>query len=325
MRLKSSRTKRFELSTPFLAARSSSRSLAWLFRTSYKSWSEDNGPRLAAALAYYALFSLAPLVMIAMAVAGAVLGERSGETALMAEFYGFVGPAGANALDSILQDLHRPGMSTLAGAAGSVLLLVGASAVFVELQDALNTIWHVQKSSGTLREIVVERSLGVGLVVLTEIVLILSVFFAIAEVTLGRIATYEWPGFGRPFHIVGLLASFATTVVLFGLIFKLLPKTSIEWKDVWPAAVLTASMFDVGKLIISLYLGKNSIVSAYGAASSVVVVVGWVYYSALILYFGAEFAKVYARAYGSRAQALPIVGKCGCESETGTTGLANFH
>src|ERR1019366_371075 len=100
MRLKSSRTKRFELSTPFLAARSSSRSLAWLFRTSYKCWSEDNGPRLAAALAYYALFSLAPLVMIAMAVAGAVLGERSGETALMAEFYGFVGPAGANALDS---------------------------------------------------------------------------------------------------------------------------------------------------------------------------------------------------------------------------------
>jgi len=222
--------------------------------------------------------------MIAMAIAGAILGERSVHTALVAQFYGLVGPSGAKAIEGILQDLHQPGMSTLAGTVGSVLLLVGASAVFVELEDALNTIWQAQKATGNLRTMVVNRLPSFVLVIVAEVLLIVSVFFATAEATLSRVAAVPWPGFDLSLHFVGLFASLMTTALLFAMIFKLLPKTSIEWGDVVPAAIVTAVMFDAGKLLIALYLGTSSFISAYGAASSLVVVVGWVYYSALILY-----------------------------------------
>jgi membrane protein len=300
--LKSSRTRRFESSTPFLVVRSSSRSLRWLLRTTYENWSRDNGPRLAAALAYYALFSLAPLLMLAMAIAGAILGERPAHTALVAQFHGLVGPAGTTAIEGILQDLHRPGMSALAGSVGSVLLLVGASAIFVEVEDALNTIWQAQKVTSDLRAMVVDRLLGFALVIGIQVLLIGSVFLATAEATFDRIAAVPLPGFSLSLRFAALFASLMTTTLLFAMIFKLLPRTSIEWGDVVPAAMLTAVMFDGGKLLFALYLGTSSVISAYGAASSLVVVVGWVYYSALILYFGTEFAKVYTRAYGSRAQ-----------------------
>ena len=238
--------------------------------------------------------------MIAMAIAGAMLGERPVHTALVAQFYGLVGPAGAKAIEGILQDLHRPGLSTLAGAVGSLLLLVGASAVFVELEDALNTIWQVRKVTGNLRAMMVDRLLGFALVVTTEVLLVVSVFFAAAVATLDRVAAVQWPGFDLSVRFVELFASLMTATLLFAMLFKLLPRTSIEWGDVVPAALVTAVMFDGGKLLIALYLGTSSAITAYGAASSLVVVVGWVYYSALILYFGAEFAKVYTQAYGSR-------------------------
>jgi membrane protein len=273
-----------------------------MFRTTYESWTRDNGPRLAAALAYYALFSLAPLLMLTMAIAGAILGERPAHTALVAQFHGLVGPAGATAIEGILQDLHKPGVSTIAGIVGSVLLLVGASAVFVELDDALNTIWQAQKVNGDLRAMMVNRLLGFALVIGAEALLIGSVFLATVEAAFDRVAAVQLPGFYLSVRFASLFASLMTTTLLFAMIFKLLPRTSIEWGDVVPAAMVTAVMFDGGKLLIAMYLGSSSVISAYGAASSLVVVVGWVYYSALILYFGAEFAKVYARAYGSRAQ-----------------------
>jgi membrane protein len=273
-----------------------------MFRTTYESWTRYNGPRLAAALAYYALFSLAPLLMLTMAIAGAILGERPAHTALVAQFHGLVGPAGATAIEGILQDLHKPGVSTIAGIVGSVLLLVGASAVFVELDDALNTIWQAQKVNGDLRAMMVNRLLGFALVIGAEALLIGSVFLATVEAAFDRVAAVQLPGFYLSVRFASLFASLMTTTLLFAMIFKLLPRTSIEWGDVVPAAMVTAVMFDGGKLLIAMYLGSSSVISAYGAASSLVVVVGWVYYSALILYFGAEFAKVYARAYGSRAQ-----------------------
>jgi membrane protein len=240
--------------------------------------------------------------MITMAIAGAILGERPAHTALVAQFYGLVGPAGATAIEGILQDLHKPGVSTLAGTVGSLLLLVGASAVFVELEDALNTIWQVQKASGDLRALIIDRLVGFALIIGAEVLLIVSVFLATAEVTFDRVAAVPLPGFNLSLRFAALFASLMTTTLLFAMVFKLLPRTSIEWGDVVPAAMVTAVMFDGGKLLIVLYLGTSSGISAYGAASSLVVVVGWVYYSALILYFGAEFAKVYTRIYGSGAQ-----------------------
>jgi membrane protein len=240
--------------------------------------------------------------MIAMAIAGAILGERPVHTALVVQFYGLVGPAGASAIEGILQALHKPGISTLAGSVGGVLLLVGASAVFVEMEDALNTIWQARKVTGTLRTMLVDRLLSFVLVIVAEGLLIVSVFFATVAATLSRVAAVQWPGFNLSFRSAGVFVSVMTTALLFAMIFKLLPRTSIEWGDVVPAAILTAVMFDAGKFLIALYLGTSSFISAYGAASSLVVVVGWVYYSALILYFGAEFAKVYTGAYGSRVQ-----------------------
>ena len=235
-----------------------------------------------------------------MAIAGAILGERPAHTALVAQFHGLVGPAGATAIEGILQELHKPGVGTIAGIVGSVLLLVGASAVFVEMEDALNTIWHAQKVNGDLRGMLVDRLLGFALVLGTETLVIISVFLAAAEATFDRIMAVPLPGFNFSIRLVALFASLMATTMLFAMIFKLLPRTSIEWGDVVPAAMVTAVMFDGGKLLIAMYLGTSTTISAYGAASSLVVVVGWVYYSALILYFGAEFAKVYARAYGSR-------------------------
>jgi len=278
------------------------RSFGWLLRKAYESWSDDNGPRLAAALAYYTLFSLAPLLMIAMSIAGAALGERPVETGLVAQFYGLVGSAGAAAIENLLRDLHKPGVTTVSGVSGSILLLIGASAVFVELEDALNTIWHAQKMRGSLRTMAVEWLRGFSLVIIGEIFLIVSVSLATVRATLDRIAAAQWPGIELSLHFLGILASFVTATILFGMLFKLLPNTPIAWRDVWPAAMVTAVMFNAGKLLIALYLGNSSIITAYGAASSLVAFVGWVYYSALILYFGAEFAKVYARAYGSLVQ-----------------------
>jgi membrane protein len=201
-----------------------------------------------------------------------------------------------------LRDLHKPGVTTVSGVSGSILLLIGASAVFVELEDALNTIWHAQKMRGSLRTMAVEWLRGFSLVMIGEIFLIVSVSLATVRATLDRIAAAQWPGIELSLHFLGILASFVTATILFGMLFKLLPNTPIAWRDVWPAAMVTAVMFNAGKLLIALYLGNSSIITAYGAASSLVAFVGWVYYSALILYFGAEFAKVYARAYGSLVQ-----------------------
>lgn len=278
-----------------------SRSLKSLLKTTYNNWIVDNGPRLAAALAYYALFSLAPLLMIAMAIAGATLGRESAEAALELRFYGLVGKTGAQVIQQILQDAHSPGMGTLTGLAGCVLLLIGASAIFVELQDAFNTIWHTARESGSLWKIVLDRFFSFGLVLIAEILLIISVLLTTAKAALGRLVPAEWLSSGVSLQVAGILVSLGVTTLLFGMMFKLLPKTHIQWNDVWPAAVATAIMFDIGKLLIALYLGR-SLISVYGAASSLVAVVGWMYYSAMILYFGAEFANVYAQAYGSRAR-----------------------
>jgi membrane protein len=287
-----------ESSIPVEVPDTGSRSLKRLLKSTFNNWTEDNGPRLAAALAYYALFSLAPLLMIAMAVAGATLGRQSAASALEGRFYGLLGTTGAQVIQGILQDAHRPGITTITGIAGSFFLLIGASALFVELQEAFDTIWHVEPVSIGLWEIVVERFLSFILVVITEILLMISVLLTTAESVLGRLLPGDWLSFRASVRVAGIAVSLGVTTLLFGMMFKFLPKVRVEWRDVWPAAIVTAIMFDLGKLLIALFLRKNNIISAYGAADSLVVLVGWVYYSAMILYFGAELAKVHARVYG---------------------------
>ena len=300
--MKSNRTNLSETSSLLEDADASSPSVKRLLHATIRGWSEDNGPRLAAALAYYALFSLAPLLMISMSVAGATLGRKSTEAALEFRFYGLVGPVGAQVIQAILQDAHRPGLGTFTGIAGSALLLIGASAIFVELQDAFNTIWHIQSERSGLWQIVVERFFSFLLVLITEALLLLSVLLTTAESILHRLLPMDALRLRTSAQITGYTLSIGVTAVLFGMMFKFLPTPHMKLSDVWPAALLTAVMFDVGKLIIALYLEKNDVISAYGAANSIVVLIGWAYYSAMILYFGAEFTKAYSAIYGSEAR-----------------------
>jgi membrane protein len=302
MKLKSNRTKLSEVSSLVEDADANSRSVKRLLQETIQGWTDDNGPRLAAALAYYALFSLAPLLMIAMSLAGATLGRKSAEAALEFRFYGLVGPTGAQVIQSILQDAHRPGLGIFTGIAGSVLLMVGASAIFVELQDAFNTIWHVESERSGLWQIVVERFLSFLLVLITEALLLLSVLLSTLESILHRLLPSEALHFRTSARIAGVALSIGIATLLFGMMFKFLPPPHIHWRDVWPAALLTAIMFDIGKQLIALYLEKNDVISAYGAANSLVVLIGWAYYSAMILYFGAEFTKVYSKLYGVDAR-----------------------
>jgi len=281
---------------------SKSRSIRSLFQQTFVNWLDDHGPRLAAALAYYAVFSLVPLLMIAMAVAGATLGRQSAETALELRFYGLVGKTGAQVIEGILRDAHRPGMSTLTGLIGSVLLLLGASAIFVELQDAFNTIWHTEQPGGSLWKIAADRFFSFGLVLIVEILLIVSILYTTLKTAFFQRMPPEMLNFATSFRFLGDLLSLAVSALLFALMFKLLPRTSIRWRDVWPAALTTAILFNLGKLLVAVYLRNSNLVSAYGAANSLVAVVGWMYYSAMILYFGAEGAKVYTQMYGSRSK-----------------------
>lgn len=272
-----------------------------LFCMTYEQWMDDNAFRMAAALAYYTMFSLAPLIIVAIAVAGFVFSQDSVQTTLTAQMGALAGTAGVQATLAIIRSAHHPVSGTIAGTVGVVVLLLGASGVFVELQGALNVIWHVDRCDSGFRQWMSLNGRGFLMVLTTGLLLLASVIMSTIVAALGKFAGYILPRPESILHLVDIAVSFAVTAFLFATLFKILPKTRIAWKDVWAGAAATAVMFDIGKLLITLYLGKSSIGSAYGAASSLVVLIAWVYYSALILYFGAEFTKVYAEAHGSRA------------------------
>jgi membrane protein len=262
---------------------------------------DDNAFRMAAALAYYTMFSLAPLIIVAIAVAGFVFSRESVQTTLTSQMGALAGTAGVQATLAIIRAAHHPVLGTIAGTMGVLVLLVGASGVFVELQGALNVIWRVNQCNSGFRQWMSLNVTGLLMVLTTGLLLLASVILSTILAALGKFAGYILPSPESLLHLLDIAVSFAVTAFLFAMLFKSLPKTQIAWKDVWAGAAATAVMFDIGKLLITLYLGKSSIGSAYGAASSLVVLIAWVYYSALILYFGAEFTKVYAETHGSRA------------------------
>lgn len=267
---------------------------------------DDNAFRMAAALAYYTMFSLAPLIIVAIAVAGFVFSRESVQTTLTSQMGGLAGTAGEQATLAVIRAAHHPVVGTIAGTIGVLVLLVGASGVFVELQGALNVIWRVDHCNSGFRQWMSLNGTGFLMVLTTGILLLASVILSTILAALGKFAGYVLPRPESLLHLVDIAVSFAVTTFLFAMLFKILPKTRIAWKDVWAGAAATAVMFDIGKLLITLYLGKSSIGSAYGAAGSLVVLIAWVYYSALILYFGAEFTKAYAEAHGSRARSRDL-------------------
>ena len=264
-----------------------------LLKATVQAWSDDYAPSMGAALAYYTLFSIAPLLLIVIAVAGMVFGEQAARGEIFEQLNALMGPDGAAAVESLLAHANRPGGGTIATITGVVTLLLGAMTVFGELQNALDRIWRApaRKQSTGWWNLVRTRVLSFGMILGIAFLLMVSLVVSAALSALDGL----WGA-----HLIDTAASFALTTVLFALIYKVIPRVKVRWRDVWIGACATAALFAVGKFLIGLYLGRSSVASAFGAAGSLVVMMVWVYYSAQIFLLGAELTWVYAHAYGSR-------------------------
>jgi membrane protein len=264
-----------------------------------KEWSDDDASRLAAALAFYTLLSLAPLLVIIVAIAGMALGQDAARGKLTAELAGVVGREAAKGIEAVLASAKSPTGGLVGSVVGGVVLLVGASGVFGELQFALNRIWEVKAKPGRgiLGE-VKDRFFSFTMVLGVAFLLLVSLVLSAMLSAIGRSFTDLLPGGEIVWQVVNFGASFAMVTALFALIFKYVPDVTIRWSDVWLGAAVTALLFTVGKSLLGIYLGKASFGSSYGAAGSLVVLVVWVYYSAQILFLGAEFTQVRARHRG---------------------------
>jgi membrane protein len=274
-----------------------------LLKETFKEWNEDKASRLAAALAYYTIFSLAPLLIIVIAIAGAFLGEEAARGEIVHQIQGLVGSDGAEVLETAIAGANQPGSD--AGIIASVIsigvLIFGASGVFTQLQESLNTIWEVAPKPGlNIKTLAQQRFLSFGMVLVIAFLLLVSLVISAVLAALNAYMSNLLPGIDFVWSIVNFAISFGVISFLFAMIYKFLPDAKIAWSDVAIGAVITSLLFNVGKVLIGLYLGNNSFGSTYGAAGSLVVVLAWVYYSAQILFFGAEFTQVYARRYGSK-------------------------
>jgi membrane protein len=287
------------------------RSAVQLFKTAAKDWSEDKCSRLAAALAYYTTLSLAPLLVVVIAVAGLVFGADAARGAIMDQLGGLVGSDSAATVQSMVEGANRPRTGVLATIFGAVVLLFGATAVFIELQDSMNTIWEVKPKPGRgVWGVIRRRFLSLGMVFAIAFLLIVSLVVNAGLAALGDALAGWVPGAPVVWQVLTYLLTFAIVMLLFALIFKVLPDVKIEFRDVWIGAAFTALLFMLGKLGLGLYIAKADLASTYGAAGSVVVLVLWLYYSAQIFFFGAEFTQAYARMHGSRLEpskdAMPV-------------------
>jgi len=272
-----------------------------LVRETFTAWNQDKAPRLAAALAFYSIFSMAPLLVIVIAGAGLFFGEQAAEGQVFAALRGLVGVEAALSIQAILQNVRQTESGVLATVISLGTLLLGATGVFAELQDALNTIWAAPpRPKRGVTQIVRERFTSflivVGIAALLFASLVISAVLSALEAFWGEILT----GFASAPLDVGI--SFGITTVLFALIYKVLPDVHIAWRDVWLGAACTAALFIVGKSLIGLYLGTSSVSSTYGAAGSLAVLLLWIFYSAQIFFLGAEFTKTYSTRRGSRSQ-----------------------
>jgi membrane protein len=272
-----------------------------LLRESVTDWWADDAPQLAAGLSYYALFSLTPLLVIVISVAGIFYGQEAVRGDLVAQIDGLVGRDGARAIEDLIATANQQTESLLAAAIGLVFLLLGAGGVLLQLQRALNAIWEVEAppSSGVWSMVRI-RLMSFVFVLTIGFLLLVSLTINAVLVAVQQYATTLIPGSESVWMLVNTVASVAIITVLFALMFKYVPDAVIAWSDVWVGALFTAILFTVGKSLLGWYLGRASFISAYGAAGSLVVVLVWIYYSAQILFLGAEMTQVYARMHGSR-------------------------
>ena len=264
-------------------------------------WWYDNVSRLGASLSYYTLFSLAPMLVIAIAIAGFVFGAEAARGEIVSQIQGLVGREGARAVQAMLQGAAKRSSGIVATIVGLVTLVVGATGVFLELQTALNGIWRVKpKPSAGIMDVLRQRLISFGLVVGVGFLLLVSLLVSAALAALGKFLGSYMPGYAVLGQALNVLLSLAVITLLFAMIYKVLPDVELAWRDVWVGGLVTAGLFSIGKLVIGLYLGTSSTTSTYGAAASVIVLLLWVYYSSQIVLLGAEFTRAYVDRCGRR-------------------------
>ena len=274
-----------------------------LIRKSVKAWVNDYAPSMGAALAYYTLFSIAPLLIIAIAVAGLVFGQEAARGEIVAQIQGLIGREGAIAVQGLMKSANEPAQDILAMLVSISTRVIGATTVFGELQSDLDRIWRVPapaKENG-IWIMLRTRLLSFGLVLGLGFLLLVSLVVSTAIAAFGKWSNGIFEGWEAFLHALDFSISFAITTLLFAMIYKLMPRARIDWQDVWVGAAVTAFLFEIGKFLIGLYLGKTTIASGFGAAGSLVVLLVWVYFAAQIFLLGAEFTWVYSYAYGSKA------------------------
>ncbi|MGH7804071.1 MAG: YihY/virulence factor BrkB family protein, partial [Candidatus Binatia bacterium] len=283
------------------------REIADMSGEAVSAWYEDNAMRLAAALAYYTLFSLAPVLVIVTAFAGFVFGDDAVRGQIDDQLRGLIGAEGGEVVQAMVKGA-RPSAGNLVGLVLSILMMiVGATGVFAELRSDLNFIWRVPtpQTSGVF-SLVRDRLLSFAMVLAIGFVLLASLLVNAILVALWTYVSIVLPLHPALLQIVELVVSLTVVSVLFATMFKLLPDAHIPWEDVWVGGALTAILFTAGKTVIGLYLGQSGAFSTFGAAGSIVVLLVWIYYSSTIFFFGAELTKVYAHRHGSRCEAAPV-------------------
>lgn len=272
-----------------------------LLRETITEWQNDKVPLLAAALAYYTVFSIAPLLIIAIAIAGAFFGEEAARGEIIGQIKGLVGQQGAEAIQSMLQNTQQPSANSgLATLFGIVTLLIGATGVFGQLQDALNIIWDVKPKPGVgLKVFLLSRLLSFAMVLVIGFLLLVSLLLSAILAAISHYFGDLIPSFQFVGQLLNFTLSFVVITLLFAAIYKVLPDVKVPWQNLWLGAIVTALLFNAGKSLIGLYLGNSAVSSTYGAAGSLVVILIWIFYSAQILLLGAEFTHVYSRYRGT--------------------------
>ena len=275
-----------------------------LIKETASRWSDINAPRLGAALAFYTMLSVAPLTVVCIGIAGMVFGQQAAQGQIMLQLQGLIGVEGARTIQDLVRHASKPASGIVATGVGILLLLFGASGVFGELRDSLNTVWGVKSTSSSgLAGMVKYRFVSFAMVLGVGFLLLVSLLLSAGIAAAGTFVGGYLPVSEAVLHVANVVFSFAAVTVLFALLYKVVPDVQIEWSDVWIGAAVTSLLFSLGKTLIGLYLGKASIGSTYGAAGSLVVFIVWVYYSAQIFFLGAEFTRAFADRHGSRAQA----------------------
>ena len=277
------------------------RSIFELVKQVVSEWIAQDVPRMGAALAFYTFFAISPLFVIVLAIAGFWFGEQAARRELFSQFSGLVGTEGAEAIQALVSAAQKPKTGALATVIAGVTLFAGATGVFVQLQDALNSVWGVRREPGRgLRNFIKDRLLSFALIVGIGFLLLVSLVLSAGLSALDKFMIVLVPAQETIWHGINFVVSFGVITLLFALIFKVLPDVKIAWRDVWIGAIITALLFNGGKHLFGLYLGRSSVSSVFGAAGSLIIVLLWVYYSAQILFLGAKFTQIYSNKYGSR-------------------------